>query len=248
VNKFTAPYSVIATLAILVLFALLGRGCKDASNQEAISKQNIKALTDTITVTKLKNKGLQYEKGILFVNKTELEKINSDLKKELDKVKGGKPEIIIKTDIKYIGVNLSLDNQLMRLEDGSLGLKFKHSTQSRELEGISKFRLVETPNTKDTPGKIDIIPGKTEIFSDQIAFALTVGIKKERDGTKNIFVIPSDTTLKITSIVGANLGKDPITKKTHFSFGPSIHIGYDFLNQRPAMGVGFGLQYNLIKF
>ena len=225
-NKFTTLYSVIATLAILVLFALLGKSCKNASDQEAISKQNIKALTDTITITKLKNKGLQYEKGILFVNKNELEKINSDLKKELDKVKGGKPEIIIKTDIKYIGVNLSLDNQLIKLEDGSLGLKFKHSTQSRELEGISKFRLTQTPNTKDTPGKIE----------------------KESDGTKNIFVIPSDTALKITSIVGANLGKDPIVKKTHFSFGPSIHIGYDFLNQRPAMGVGFGLQYNLIKF
>jgi hypothetical protein len=248
VNKIISIYSIAATLAVLVLFALLGRSCNNIKNSDAINQQNIKALTDTITTVKTKNGQLQYQKAILFASKEDLEKINKDLKKELDKIKGGKPEVIIKTDVRYVGSMLNLGTDLVVLEDGSLGLKFAHKTQSRSLEGISKFRVVQTPNEKDIPGKVEVIPGITQITNDEIQFGLTVGIKKETDGTRNIFVIPSDTNLKITNIIGANLGKEPIPKKKHFGFGPSIQVGYDFFNQRPAMSIGLSLQYNLIKF
>ncbi len=247
-SKFTQIYSIAATLAVLVLFALLGRSCDSAKSLDTINQQNIKALTDTITAVKTKNGQLQYQKAILFADKEDLEKINKDLKKELDNVKGGKPEVVIKTDVRYVGATLNLSNDLVVLDDGSLGLKFAHKTQSRLLEGISKFKVTQTPNEKENPGKVEIIPGMTEILSDQIQFGLTVGIKKETDGTRNIFVIPSDTSLKITSIVGANLGKEPIPKKKYFGFGPSIQVGYDFFNQRPVMSLGLSLQYNLIKF
>lgn len=247
-NKFVSIYSIAATLAVLVLFALLGRSCNSTKNLDAINQQNIKALTDTITTIKTKNGQLQYQKAILFADKEDLEKINRDLKKELDKVKGGKPEIVIKTDVRYVGSTLNLGNDLVVLDDGSLGLKFAHKTQSRSLEGISKFKVIQTPNEKDTPGKVEVLPGLTEITNDEIQFGLTVGIKKETDGTRNIFVIPSDTNLKITNLIGANLGKEPIPKKKHFGFGPSIQVGYDFFNQRPAMSIGLSLQYNLIKF
>lgn len=247
-SKFQIYYSIAATLGILVLLALLGKGCKDASYAEELNKQNIAALTDSVKVTKTRNGTLQYEKAILFADKQDLEKINEKLKRELDNVKGGKPEVIIQTDVKYVGFNLNLGNELVVQEDGSLGLKFAYKTQSRTLEGISRFKVLSVPADKDVQGRVDIQPGITEIYKDEIAFGLTVGIKKDDDGIRSIFVIPSDTTLKITSIQGANLGKEPIPKKKYFSFGPSIQVGYDFFNQRPVMTLGLGLQFNLIKF
>jgi hypothetical protein len=247
-NQLIVYYSTAVTLGLLVLLALLGKGCKDAAYAEQMNKQNIAALTDTLSEVKLRNGQLQYQKAILFTDKETLEKLNADLKKELDKVKGGKPEVIIKTDVQYVGATLNLSNDLTVLEDGSLGLKFGYKTESRLLEGVSSFRVTQTPNEKEVPGKVEILPGFTKIFKDEVRFGLTVGIKKESDGTRNIFVIPSDTSLKIVNIIGANLDKEPIPKKKHFGFGPSIQITYDFINQRPVVGVGLGLQYNIIKF
>jgi hypothetical protein len=248
VKEIITYYSIFVTLGFLVLLALFSESCNDAEYNKQLNEQNIQALTDSIQTLTLDNGQLQSQKAIFFTDKKNLEKLNKDLKEELDRVKGGKPEVIIKTDVKYVGFDLKLNNELLRLEDGSLGLKFDYDTKSRSLQGISKFKVIQQQADENTPGKVNIIPGITEITKDEISFALTVGIKKESDGTRNIFVIPSDTTLRITELVGANLGKEPIPKKRHFGFGPSLQVGYDIVNQRPALGVGLSLQYNLIKF
>ena len=80
-----------------------------------------------------------------------------------------------------------------------------------------------------------------KITKDIINFDYTVGMDKNN----NIYVKSTNPYVKYNEISGFRISQP---KKTHWSIGPSINIGYDPINLKPSFSIGASINYSLYKF
>jgi hypothetical protein len=247
----------LVIIAIMLIFAL--KQCSNASNlksQLEIQNLNLDALNDTVRLQKNKAGEDTYVRKTLLADKKSLEKLNKDLKEELDKQEG--KVIFIERVVTRTKVDTHyVDNYLTSYGNNKFSLDWKYDTifsvnNYRKFSGNSFFTL-DTLNN-------NIIPGSTRINEDEFGFSFVTGLR-EKGKALEIFVTPRYPGMVITEIEGAVIDphKSEILKKMFsdkkFSVGPYVGIGFGAgygINGQPIMGpvfnLGLGIQYSIFKF
>jgi hypothetical protein len=259
ITKISKRKDILLIAVIAILCLLLFRQCDsnlDLKSQIEIQNMNLDALKDTVRVQKNKAGEATYVRKALLADKKSLEKLNKDLKDELDKQEG---KVIViervvtetKVDTQYV------NNFLSSYGNNKFSLDWKYdSTFSannyRKFSGKSFF-IVDTLNNK-------VLPGITRIDQDEMGFSFVTGLR-EKDKALEIFVTPKYPGMTVTQIEGAVIDpyKSDVLKKMFpnkkFSLGPYVGVGVGAgvgLNGNPIFGpvfnIGVGLQYSIIKF
>jgi len=259
ITKLLKRKDILLLAIVAILCILLFRQCDsnlDLKSQLSIQNSNLDALKDSVRLQKNRAGEDTYVIKTLLSDKKSLEKLNKDLKEELDKQKGKVvfiDRIITKTkvDTHYV------KNYISYYGNNKFSLDWKYdSTFSvnnyRKFSGNSFF-TVDTVNNK-------ILPGSTRINEDEFGFSLVTGLR-EKGKSLEIFVTPKYPGMKITELEGAVIDPDKskvlknMFPNKKFSAGPYVGIGIGAgysLNGKPIVGpvfnIGVGLQYSIIKF
>jgi len=195
-------------LLIIVGFAIVSlQQCgsnRDLRKQLEVANHNIKAINDTLRVTKDKDGKDEANKLALLTDKlSNLEKLNADLASEVKSIKG-KVGTIIKGDVVVVHDTIPL---IVKSEfiDSTVRTDFNFSkTYSpgnfRSLTGYTKYDLRSAK-------------GVGELTSDSLGIRFTTGIKNLDKGTPEIFLKSDYPGFSVTQLDGAVL--DPkLFKKT----------------------------------
>jgi len=213
-----------------------------------LSKQNIKALTDSVRIEKDKYNRSVSSINVLVSDKKNLGNLNKDLENELKKISGKVYELN-----KIIGTikkdTLKLENTIIKYPNNEIGLLFEYKNtfdknNYRILKGETKFKIIDS---------INIIPLYTKINDDEIGFDVITGLR-EKNGNLEIFVTTNYPNLVFTDVKGAIIDprKNPvfknINKRKKFNVGPFIGYGYSLNNLKPNVVIGIGVSYKIINF
>lgn len=258
-------WSFIFFVTTIVLSVFLFQTCSTLKKERATNEyqknqnaQNVKAITDSITV--LFNKKLQayeFSKDNFVVQKlSELEQYNKTLYDELRKVKG---DVIaaINSNVQIDLGKISTTNNLSVIDSklNYYGLNFNNNYIDpgfqQKLSGVSKFYVIPNQDTKTWTIK----PDYTVIDTNLMNLKITYGFK-ELDKKYQVFAISASPKVTLTDLTGGYFidkqpSKPPVKPKK-WGIGPSIGYGL-FVNSsldKSAFGwnIGASLHYNIIQW
>ena len=259
ITKLWERKDILLLAGLAILCMLLFKQCGDAADLKKeleIQSMNLDALKDSVRVQKNKLGEDVYVKKTLLATKENLEKLNKDLAKELDAMKGKvitlqKITSKTKVDTQYVPTYITIR------ENGEHSLDWKFDTtysegNYRKFSGNSFF-ILDTVNKR-------VVPGKTRINQDEMGFSFVTGIR-EKDKSLEIFLTPKYPGMTITNIEGAIIDPDEseVLKKMFpskkWSIGPYAGIGMGAglgFDGKPIAGpifnIGIGLQWAWFKF
>ena len=222
---------------------------KNVSNKLEIAEWNLKTQNDTIKTLKNKVGENVYKINSLILSKKDLEKNNSDLSVEIDKLNKKDKKNLIEINKLNITINLledsvkKLNNELKDSTfDPQTGLttynyELKDSSKFRELKGIIKVTSTNQPSTV-----------KTDLLVDKVYTDLVIG-KTLKNDKLELFVSSSNSGLVVNNIEGSVVDLKAYNKfqpKKKFSLG--LQLGYGFTIYGLSPYIGIGGSYNLINF
>jgi len=243
-KKNLVIFTLLAAVVLLVLLQFKSFGDLRALKNQ--SKQNEEAFKKELVVEKNKSGHLQTS-VVAFEGKIkDVEKYSAELAKEIKDLKHRKPEVIIKTQLVYIGDTAKVNNQLTDKGNGNYDLDWQYinADSSRILNGTSSFNA--KVKVSDQTYSISILPGTTQIKKDILKIDLTVGVaKNKKTGFDEIFVTPKNPNITVSKLEGAILNKP---KQNNFSVSAQLGYGIVYGKGNITMGpfVGVGLSYNLL--
>jgi len=176
ITKIIKRKDLVLLGGIAILLLLLFRQCDSNSDLKSkldIQNANLAALNDSVRVQKNKAGEATYVKKTLLADKNSLEKLNKDLKEELDKQKG--KVIVIEKVVTETKVDTHyVNNYLTSYGNNKFSLDWKYdSTFSvnnyRKFSGKSFF-IIDTINNK-------VLPGNTRIDQDEMGFSFVTGLR-----------------------------------------------------------------------
>lgn len=242
---------IIVTIIVILLLLKQCEEIKDLKTQKKVSELNQRALKDTIRTERTDFGNERFLKNSLLTTNEGLKSLNSELTKEVDKLKGkvlvvNKIVTVIKTDTHYV------NNALNSYYNSKYGLSWKYDTifspnNYRKISGESFFRIDTTNN--------NIIPLNTRLDKDEIGISMVTGIR-EKNNNLEIFVEPRYPNMKVTDIQGAIIDpqKSEVLKKMFpvkkWSVGPYLGVGVSVGKTIliPSVSFGVSIQRALIKF
>lgn len=241
-------------LVVVILLLLGGVGylysrVSSLSGKVESKSQNVKALKDSVRVSKNKVDELEYSKNVLVSKKENLKELNEELSNELEKEKGKVRELtkMVNNISKDKNDTITTTNELVSYPDSTFGLKWEFDTtfsknNSRYLSGVSKFTF------KDKK----LSPLETELIDHSIDFSMTSGLR-EKDGNIEFFVrsdYPGFSTKEIHSSI-INPNEHPVmtkfTSQKRLGIGPYVGVGINNKLQ-PRFQIGVGVTYHLYEF
>jgi hypothetical protein len=256
---FTA---LIAFLSYKISYDL---GIKESEKvSKTINSQNIKALTDSITIINLENGKLLYEKTSMVLTNEELEKLNDSL---VDVIK------ILNKDIKTIS-QLNLVYRLTQdsLKEEIFNFKYLYSYDildttlkiknhkifwnfiSKNSNNISLYGSTSFTSKRDSNENFTISNIKSNVDSLNLELEIYTGISKnEKSGLYEIYAYSKDSNISFNNIhsnIQTDFLKDMTVKQKKIIFGPIMGIGGSF----PIVGdhkfglsafIGIGISYPL---
>lgn len=246
---YLAPYFLIILLSIAC--AIMVGVIKKKNSNISQHEQNIKALNDSVRITKNKVGDLEFSKNILVGDLDVLKKNNSDLY-ELYKNSRGKiyelSQYITKIDNKGSD---NIETELVDYDNFRYGLKWENDTifnkdNSRELAGESIFDL------KFNNGVTEIKPFKTIITKDITTLKVSQGLRKNGNNIE-VFVTSSHPNFKVSELNSIiinpedHISKD-FTPKNNKRFGLGANIGYGISKHGLTPTFNIGLNYNVVQF
>lgn len=219
---------VIYPIIIFLLIAALSFSVDRCSQIQHEYKNNIKALTDTISYLHDKNGNLVATKLAFESDVKTLKLLNENLYKEIDdlKLKNKVKEIIY---VDGIIENPEQDTAYVILHDTitrGFYKDFNFNNQYRTLEGNVNYQ-------NDSLG--------INILKDQIMFNYTVAMDKDN----KIYVKSTNPYVKYNEISGFTV---PHQKRKRWSLGPSIGFGYDPIQNKPSVSAGVSLNYGIFQW
>lgn len=238
---------IIYVLIMIIIISLLTNKCGKGKYDEAISKQNQKALTDTIQIFRNKNNEKEYRISLFETNAKNLKYLNDSLYLEVKKIKVGKPEFITKIKVVYIDTNkLKSNNTYTNLFNNKHQLNWSFIDEESEFDGYTRFKI---NFLNDSNNKYSIVTDSSFLTKRLLKLSITTGIIKEKDGTRRIFVTPLNKNVNVVDIKGAILEEKYYTrKKSILSLGVQVGYGVSFGNQiQTGPFIGIGLQYNILS-
>lgn len=222
-----------------------------AKDETRIDKQNIKALKDTLRVTKNKIGELEYSKATLISDKDDLSGLNKELSEELKKAKGKISELS-----KYsITVNPTKDapikstkDTLIKKDDEEHKITWNFDKKYNEfnwlkLSGETNFIIDEKGN---------VIPLGSNLLTLEERINITQGLR-EKDGLLEVFIKSDHPFFNVNDLESVIINpKDHVLnsvikeKAKRFGLGPVI--GYGFTQNGTTYFIGAGLTYSIIRF
>lgn len=262
-NTFRNVLLVIVGLLLLSLAMTCNRNSRQAVDLN-ISKQNEKALSDSVRISINKVGEVEYSKNILVADIGDLEKLNKNLFDEMKKEKGKVSELT-STIISIKNKNndtVILPSKLIEYSNGDRGISWEYDTiydakNYRRISGVSNFKINFTKTT------YNVMPLNTNIIKFDIGFNIVQGLRETKNGDVEMFVRSNHPGFEVSDLssVIINPENNPILKKFTTSatvknkrFGIGINAGYgiyvDGKNNTAGTGIiaGFGLSYSLFRF
>lgn len=238
---------LLGVILTLLLFNINQcRNNKIANKKLEVSEQNIKALNDTIRITKAKDGTLEANKLAFLADKvSSLENLSTELAKEVKKTKGNVNYIVnagtkIVHDTTYLTSAATVDSN-------SVVVDFKFDStfskgNSRSLAGYTKYGIKDKSSF-------------AMLTKDSLNMSFVTGIKNLDKGEPEIFIRSNYPGFAATSIEGAVLDKKLFKGKTPSKFGFGLQLGYSPLNYNFStrkLGItnqitfGIGLNYKIL--
>lgn len=236
---------IIYIIILLIILSLLTKKCSEVNYNDDLSNQNQKALTDKIEVLKNKANEKEYRITLFETDINNLKKLNDSLYLEYKKIKEGKVEYISNIKIVYIDTNKLKSNDTHSiLSKDYHQINWKFNDSDSEFGGFTRFKI---NFLKD--GNYDVLSDTSFLTKRLFRLSLTTGIIKEKDGTRRIFVTPSNQNVEVTKIEGVILEEKYYTrKKPVITLGLQLGYGLSFGNQIGITPfIGIGLQYNFLS-
>lgn len=212
-------YAIIVT-GLVIVFAIANfvqfNQKQILQKKVAVAEQNLGAANDTIRVTKDRNGKLEYDKLSFLTSKmSDLEKINTELYKEVKETKGT-VNTIIKAGVTIVHDTIPLTIN-SNVSNGKVTSNFNFDTayspgNYHNLRGYTEYDL--------QTGK-----SKGELSLDEIAFTATTGIR-EINGKREIFFKPDYPGLTVTKLQGAQIDANLFSTPKPSLVNLSVSIGY----------------------
>jgi len=246
-NKNLFIFTLMAAVVLLVMMQF--KSCGDLKALQNQSKQNEEAMKKELTVEK--NKSGFYQTSIVaFEGKVkDIQKYSEELAKEIKDLRNRKPEVIIRTQVVYVGDTATSKNSLTDKGNGNYDLNwdFMSADSARILKGKSSFNAKVDIFNDNKTYSLKILPGTTSILQDELKMDFVVGVaKNKKTGLDEIFVTPKNPNVHVNKLEGAIIPKP----KPH-DFTASVQLGYGIvygkgnLNFGPYLGVG--VSYNIVN-
>jgi hypothetical protein len=236
----------ILTASIVILVLLNFKSCGDLRKQKDLSAQNEEAMKKELIVEKNKSGYLQTS-VVAFEGKIkDIENYSKDLADEIKDLRNRKPEVIIKTQVVYVGDTGTSKNSLTDKGNGNYDLdwNFISPDSSRILKGKSSFNAKANIFDNKTYS-LQILPGTTSILQDELKLDFVVGVaKNKKTGFDEIFVTPKNPNVHISKLEGAII---PSKKQRDFSISAQLGYGISLSKGKISLGpyTGIGISYNL---
>lgn len=255
---------VLVGLFLFFLFRSCGNG-RELKRQSSIDKQNVSALKGQIKIEKTKNKSLQASVDGYIANEKTLTDLNNNLSREVNDQKGkvlslSRTVVTLKQDKamleKYADSLESVAGTPVELGGGNYDIPWTLSYTYDSLN-FDKFKGRTRINLGPNPTN-PISHLNTQLLSRTSSINLTFGQKVE-DNKLRVFVTSNYPGLTPTSLEGVLIdpNSSPYIKKLMkkkmflpnvWSVGVGGTMGYDFLNNRPALVFGVNVSYSLYQW
>lgn len=250
-NLFAKKNLLIFILAaiVVILLSLNFKSCSDLKAERQMAKQNEEAMKKELVIEKNKS-GFYQTSVVAFEGKIkDIEKYSEDLAKEIKDLKNRKPEVIIKTQVVYLGDTSTSQNSLVDKGNGNYDLEwnFESADSSRILKGKSSFNAKMNLLNDNKGYTLNILPGTTTLLKDELKMDFVVGVaKNKKTGLDEIFVTPKNPNVHVNKLEGAII---PKPKQSDFTISAQLGYGLVYgqgnVNIGPYLGVG--VSYNLIS-
>jgi len=257
---WTVLNSKIFIYAMFIGFALFYiNNCNNNHQQDIIDQQNISALNDSLHTITMKNGDLQVSIDGYIGDSKELKKYNKQLANQLSKEKG---KVVTLNNIVF---NLKQDSIDLQKSLDSLKVKYGKPIQindstwdinwalpfiydSLNYDIYSGLTQIGLRGDKSLFKKISLSHNKTIMLSRDSKMSMTWG-QKYIDGKLKVFAETSHPAFKAQLLEGTYVD---FSRKKHWfqgiGIGPSMDIGWDFINNKPAIVFGIGIQFNVYQW
>ena len=257
------PY-IVAVIAIVIAGFFYQR-TQSLKLQEKLREQNYAAQTDSIRLDHNKKTGeLEASKAAFVTKAGDLENFNKELADDLENTQG---EVVT---LSRVVVQLKQDTSVLRaalistpqepvteLSDSTYNINWVLMYQYDSLNydkyrGVSNIKIDIDSTRIEHP--INVKHNFTEILERESQIEFTFGQKVE-DNQLRVFIRSKYPGFKPIQLEGVLIDPNSnpyikgLMKKKHwftgFGVGPSISLGYDFMNARPAVILGVGIHYSI---
>jgi hypothetical protein len=257
-------FGYILVALILVFFAGQCRRNTDLQRENIIKEQNIAAADTTIIEYKTKEGIYQAEKAIWILTEKELKEQNTLLSNLVNKQSGNiislnranlslkQDTILLHDSIRYL--TAIIDNAI-KIDDEIwiLPWQLKYDWDENNYDYFKGKTLVKV----DTANDYKVIHLDTQMDERDSQIDLTFG-EKVVDGKYNVYISSKYPGLTSKSMEGVfinpNTNKDikKLIEKRHwftgFSLSVGMNVGYDFINNKPAITIGPSLGYTIYSW
>jgi hypothetical protein len=250
--------TTIVFIGAIILMLLLIRQCnrsEELKEQLKVEHQNLLASNDSIRIVKNRLGEEISIKNVYITEKKDLESLNKNLAKELDKTVG--KVLFLQSTIAQLGstqVDTNtpeiIQTEITKYPGGENVIDWSKDTVYSE--GNSRTLAGKTTVKFDTITG-EIVSAMTQLEKDLIRFKITTGLT-ELDDSYQIFVKSDYPGFEFTDIEGAILDKDRFLRKENEStvvFGPYVGygLGYNHVSNQfgPTVSFGLALTYNVNK-
>lgn len=233
--------TVVIFLVMILTIVFLSIGLAKNREKLGIAEQNVKALSDTLKTTRLKNGELLAYRDALIIEKKTLEAYLGISKREVDDL-----EKKLSADLLYISKlknEVRIDTVVMTTKrecfenDGYCRYSFEDGDKYYRIKGYADIDTADNATVTITDNEMDI--------------NLKVGLDEEW----KIFATTDNPYVKIKDMNGAVLDKDIYLrreKKKRWGVGVQVGIGgqYGLVHKQFDVGpyVGIGISYNFVVF
>jgi len=256
---------IFGYIMIIVIAIFLVGTCSRVSNlkEEAeIKDQNISALADSIKTIKTANGELQASRDAYMASAKELEQYNKELSDDVKKQKGN---VVTLNKIVF-----NLEQDKAELEKWKAENQPKPNPPSQETDSTWKVPWVaryvyDSTNFDSYAGttiiglrgpydlsKVSVFHNGTDLTYRNSQIGLIWGQKWEGKGKNKrlrVYAQTAHPAFKAKLLEGVYV--DYPEKRhwfTGFGVGPTLNLGYDFLNNQPAVVVGIGIHYSIYSW
>ncbi len=257
INSKIFGYIIIGVIALFFVDT-----CGRVSNlkeESKIKNQNISALTAKVQTVTLKNGEIQSSRDAYMATAKELREYNSVLSNEVKAQKGKVVtlnRIVFQlrqdtTDLRaYINELLSRFETPAKINDSTWNVDWTlaYTYDSTNYDIFTGRTQVGLRGPENYFKDITLTHNKTLMLNRNSQISLTWGQKYEGKRLK-VFAQTAHPSFKTQLLEGTYVD---YSQKSHwltgFGVGPQLGIGYDFLNNQPAIVVGVGIHYSIYSW
>ena len=216
----------ILSIIFIVLFSISARTCRENSIR---SESNYHALVDSITYYQSQMGALVASKTAFESNIKELKLVNSKLYEEIEdmRIKLSKVSNAVHVEGK---IDFGETDTIYLIQRDTIDNSFR-----QDFDFSNKWRLLNGTVAVNNDSM------KMNISKDLVILDYTVAM----DENNKIYIKSNNPYVLFDEISGFTV---PKPKRTHFSIGPSVGVGYGVFNRKPDLFVGVNVTWNLFEF